>query len=482
MDESERLVALAALAPPERAVAAWNTWRTTTRIEDASGLLTWAGGYIHRNLLAAGIDDSYLAGIHRYNLISNNRKVIAALPTVRELSASTTVSALKSFGMSSETYSRGLRPLADIDFFVPFAEVDRAREVLADRGFRPNLGVSDVEFATRVVPHRGSWNYLDDAGADLDLHWRIFEHLETTENARLVEEYSRPTHTEFGSVRRLGDELMLLSLVVHHLHSTGPANGLFDAAHLIRLVDTEEAARLARRIGIEREVHEVCVAIREIVGDDAHPRVVDLERRVARPARAQPAYSATRRALPVLESIPQRFREDSRLRHPVAYRFWTILGRPLWLERLLLRRPGTLVRPIPDPQPYDPEVPIFPRTAGVLGTGWHHLYPDDRHRWASLPDARVTFPDVDPAVRTLRLELDPEQWAAAPRSTFDVHVNGRRVGTVDKSAAVAEFAVRRPERMIEVSLRARGLHRFRNPGSQQKWYRMLAPVRAIDLR
>ena len=147
----------------------------------------------------------------------------------------------------------------------------------------------------------------------------------------------------------------------------------------------------------------------------------------------------------------------------------------------MLRRSGTLVRPIPDPQPYDPDVPIFPRTAGTLGTGWHHLYPGDRHRWAHLPDARVTFRDVDPTVRTLRVELDPGQWAAAPRSTFDVLVNGRWVGTCDKSAADAEFAIPHPAATLEVSLRAKGLHRFRNPGSQQKWYRMLAPVRAIDL-
>lgn len=482
MDESERLVALAALAPPAEAVRAWTTWRETTEIADATALLTWAGGYVHRNLLAAGVDDPYLGGIYRYNLISNNRRVIAALPAIREIAAATTVTPLKSFGMSAETYSRGLRPLADFDFFVPMEQVARARELLQSRGFLPNLGISEQEFAGRVVPHRGSWNFVNDTKIDLDLHWRIFEHLDIAQNEALVADHSHPAETEFGTVRRLDNELMLLSLAVHHLHSSGPANGLFDFAHLLKVVDVAATARLTARIGIDREIREVCAAIRGIVGDRADPNLGELERLVGPRAASQPAHDATRRVLPPFDSAPRRYRETERIARPLAYRIWSRLGRPLWLERRLLGRSGTVTRAVSDPRPYAPGVPFYPRTSGTLGIGWHHLFPGDPHRWANYPDARVLFRDVVPGIHTVRIELDPEQWARAPRSTFNVFCNGRFVGSCDKSASGFEFVVTRPATTIEVSLRPKGFHRFRNPGSQSKWYRMLAPVRSLQLR
>ena len=85
MDASERLIAKAALARPNVAAEAWRTWRATYEIATATGLLTWAGGYIYRNLHETGVEDPYLAGIHRHNFIANNRKLIAAIPIIKEL-------------------------------------------------------------------------------------------------------------------------------------------------------------------------------------------------------------------------------------------------------------------------------------------------------------------------------------------------------------------------------------------------------------
>jgi hypothetical protein len=263
VDESERLIALAAMAGPERSLAAWQQWRTANDVAQASALLGWAAGYIHRNLEAAGVHDRYLGGIARHNWISNNRRVIAALPTIHALAALGPLTPLKSFGMSQTHFSRGLRPIADFDFFLPHRSLAAARDLLAERGFHPQLALSTAEFDDRVLPQRGSWNFLGSiGGADLDLHWRLLEHLPTSLSERLIRANSTLVDTEFGRVRHLDPELMIVCLAVHHLvQGGGTWNGMFDVHHLIAHVDPARVVALSYRVGVSQELSGV---IREI--------------------------------------------------------------------------------------------------------------------------------------------------------------------------------------------------------------------------
>ncbi len=473
MDESERLIALAALAEPEQAVSAWAQWRATNDITEASAVLGWAGGYIHKNLTAAGRPDRYLGGIFRYNWIANNRTVLAVRDTVREIAAQWDTTLLKGFGMSDSGQSRGLRPIADLDFLVAERYAPDVSNALVAREFTPLDGVSASEFARRIVPQRGSWNYCNASGADLDLHWRLFEHLDARTSEALVAGNSVRVDTEFGSVRHLSPEMMLLSLVAHHaLQGPGAINRLFDIYDLLGRVDTSRVAVLAGDIGIARELTAACAQLREILGAGARQELQRVETAVAPRARSTQPSGMLQRVLPVAELNPRRFREDVYLRHPLLYRLWFALGRPATVERMM----GPFTRQSPELR-----ASALPAGGGALGIGWHYRYPADDHRWANLPDSRILFTGVGFDVRNVRIDLDPAAWSAAPLTEFAVYCNGVAVGRCEAGAAEYRFAIPAHRGDVEVSLRPIGLRRYSSAGLQEQWFRLLAPVRRLEL-
>lgn len=479
MDASERLIAVAALAPPEVAVEAWRRWRDTYEIATATDLLTWAGGYIYRNLNAAGINDPYLAGIHRYNFIANNRRLIAAVPIIRELGERWPLAPLKSFGMSRETYSRGLRPLADFDFWVPARDVPEVRSFLEEREFLPNIGLDEFEFAHRVLPQRGSWNHLRSDGVDLDIHWRAFDHLGVDENETVVRRFSTIGDSEFGRILRPSAEFATVLLAYHHqLEPNNSATLMFDLHHLLGSVDFDEIIRVAAATRMERDLGGALAFIREILGENARPEVAELQRRLAPIARRRPRRDEVVLAPVVGEGVPESAAEPAYLRRPVWYRLWWWLGRPAWLERALTAT-GGIARPGRNDLAAEPGS-IFPRTTGALASGWHYPYPGAGFRWANTPDARVVFADRGDA-DTLVVELEPALWAISPVEGFDVVANGHRIGSVEKLDGVVVLPLPPGRGRLEVSLRLADQRRFRDPGMHLNWYRMLAPIVRIDI-
>ena len=479
MDESDFLVARAALASPEVAVAAWQEWWAKTRIEDASGLLVWAGGYIHRNLQTAGLSDPYLAGIARHNFLANNRKLIAARPMLMELTSRWELTPLKSFGMTHDQYSRGMRPLADFDFYVDESHTFEVEEFLRSNEFAAMTGATRHEFASRIVPQRGSWNFLS-GGVDLDLHWRLLEHLSVGESRALIERHSKPDSSEVGPIRRLSTEMMLVCVAVHfELQPDGPLSGLFALTALTRRADTDAAARLAIDARAVRDVAVAVERIRDILGDDRDERI-DAFADALRPAAAtRPFPNAVRFAPRIGERIPRRYVEPARLRFPRLYALWMALTMRPSLERLLIRLTGGMAAP-ESAVTTEGGAPL-PAGGGKLANGWHYLYPGDTRRWAHAPDARLVFDDVAGDVRWLEIELDEPDWNASPPLGFGVFVNGRHVGDCRKGERRYRFALPAREDRLEVSLRVTSWQRHIDPGIHEKWYRMLAPVKRVEL-
>jgi hypothetical protein len=474
MDEPDRLLAVAALGRPAEALDAWRRWRETVAQEDASALLVWAGGYIGRNLRQEGVHDPYLAGIARYNFLANNRRLIGALPTIKLLTSRFAVSPMKSFGLSESTSARSVRPLADFDFFVPFTQERDVRRTLSAAGYRPNLDVDDREFERRVLPHRSSWNFLDDHGNDLDLHWRLFDHLDVRANARLVERHSRHDDSEFGAIERLRPELMALLLATHHIQDPSTPARLFDLAHLIATADPGVLVRLAGEADLRRELADATAALRALIGDLDHPGLAELERR--QPGRGpRPPYAATRIVPPSFDLVPRRYAEPHYWRRSLGARVWRALGRPAWLERRLVAR-GPLSAPDAEPRADDD----FPLGGGRLGPGWLHRYPFDRFRWASIPDTRIVF-GVAPGASRLSIAFDAYHWPRSPYSRIRVRVDGHPVGICDRSASTFEFPLPPHGPVVEVSLRPAGYRRFVDPGIHVRWSRLLAPIASIAI-
>jgi len=476
MDESERLIAVAALSPGDAAVSAWNTWRSTASIAEASSLLTWAGGYIHRNLRAAGVDDPYLRGIHRHNVLANGARIVAALPVIRELTRRWTVTPMKSFGMSGGEYSRGMRPMADFDFYVPVVDALDVAGFLVASGLPALMGVYPDEFVQRILAQRGSWNFKSGP-VDLDLHWRLLEHLDTDVSEALVSANSSMTETEFGRVRKLDPELMLICLAVHHQMQTGGSlHGVFDFAHLLDQVDPDRAARLAVEAGASREVAELLTVVNDLAGGEP-PGWRPFADALARSAPPHADRTATHVVSRLFEPLPSRYFEPAFLRHPRLYRAWFAAGRWPVMERAMIRIAGVVTREVPQ------AIAAFPRITGRLGVGWHHLYPGDPFRWANLPDTRVLFPVTDDGVQSVRIVLDPTIWPLAPVESFGVFWNGRRIGVCERSASDFTFILPRNAsgRRGELSLRVMSRRRYSSPGIYVHWFRMLAPVVGIEL-
>lgn len=479
MDESERLIVVAALAPPDRAAAAWRQWKATVPIAEATAMLTWAGGYMHRNLAAAGISEPYLAGIYRHNLLLNLSRLRAALPTLTALTARWPITPLKSFGMGEDTHARGLRPLADIDLWLPAEEMPKAAALLRGGEFSPLLDVDEHEFEHRVLPQRGSWNYVHPSGVDIDLHWRLLDHLDDATGRELVAAHGTLTDSEFGTIRRLDDELMLCCLVAH-FRSEGMlfSHGLFDVAHLMQRVDPDRIGPLAARLEVARELVETLVSLRQLVGEDAAPPAfAELERSLAPFAAAQPIPTEVE-APESGETIPPRYEETAYLSRPQLYRVWTEQGRPEELEQKVCRRGGFTRIPRWRVRA-DAKPRLFPTEVGILGPGWHYLYPGDDYRWANRPDARVLFRGVPRSVSRVRIELSTA-WPNTGASTIEVRANGRFLGVLERTAVVGEFPLPRARR-IELSLRPQGDRRWIGGGIAEQSYRLLAPVRSIEL-
>ena len=181
MDESEKLIVQAALGHPDLAQRAWTKWKSDNPLSSASPVLSWAAGYIHNNLKVSAITDAYLMGIYRHNLVSNNLRLNAALPVLTKLNESFGIIPLKSFSLSTQEFSWGNRPVADFDFYSDSKNNVKIWEFLRARDYKVLLDISETEFNSRILNYRGSWNFKDADGIDLDLHWRIFDHLSIKE-------------------------------------------------------------------------------------------------------------------------------------------------------------------------------------------------------------------------------------------------------------------------------------------------------------
>ena len=489
MDESERLICLAALAEPATAQAAWRDWRASNDPAEASALLTWAGGYIQRNLMRVGLDDPYLAGIARHNWLTNNVKLARATPLLTEIAARWQIVPLKSFGLGEDTESRRLRPLADIDFYV---ERSDARQIIAElltRNFRPLLGADQEELNDRILTQRGSWNFVTE-DVDIDVHWKIMDHLDLATNRALVAQWSQPTKTAYGPVRQLLPEATLSLLATHHvLQESGRLSGIFDVFEIAQRVDPEQARRFAEETDT-REILRTVLAEAAALGATENTAVARMRETLETSSRASMAKAAIASASPVspvvthVTSVPYPTDElqTARLSRPWLYRWWFARRNNPALERRLLRLFGPFGKPrITLAHSGPTEIP--PATESNLGPGWHHLFPGDAWRWAGNPDSRLTFVGVGPGRIRLTIALKADDWRVHTPGALGVFANGMLVGQVDRdqSIIVADVTDAVIRGFLDISLRLISGDPKPNRGIASPRNQLLAPVLSILL-
>jgi len=467
MDESERLIARAALGSPADALSAWQQWRATNDPATASDLLVWAGGYVHRNIVAGGSRDDYLAGIARYNWVANQRQLLAAHDDLVELASRHSLVALKSFDTSRTDDALSLRSVADIDLYVDFRRLRRIVAALRQRGYVPLLDASDTEFFERIVPQRGSWNFTrsgvgaaerageraSTAECSIDLHWKFFDGLSVADNRQIARRWTRPTDASFGSVRALVPEARFaLMAVQRQAQDDGKDTALFDAGNIVGDLLQADLVAITRASRSHASVLNLLDAIAEFT--DA-PEVAELRAAVA----AEPAQE---------ENLDDRGKART--------------------ERQARRFTPRLLSPAAS-IPTTDEIVVHLADDLPAGTGWFHLLPGDTWRWSMAPEAQLRFA-VPKALfsdrngaRTvyITVELNPEAWTVCSAEFVDVFCNEAFIGRIDKDTATATFEVplKARTRLLNLSLRGTGADLPSSDPRSLVFNRIVAPVERV---
>ena len=469
MDESERLIARAALGSPAEAVSLWQQWRETYDPATASDLLVWAGGYLHRNIVAGGARDDYLAGIARYNWVANQRQLLAAHDDLVELAALHPLVTLKSFDASRADGALSLRPVSDIDLYVDAQQIEQVVSWLRRRGYVPLLEASDVELFNRIVPLRGSWNFTRAARAgapecSIDLHWKFFDGLSALENRRFAHQWTLPTVASFGAVRALIPEARFaLMAVQRQAQHDGKDTVLFDAGHIVGQLDLPALVAVASASRSQASVISLLKAIAEFSADPSVRELRDLQKGKRLVDRLSRFVSHERWKAKRLVDRLSRF---------VSHKRWRAHDLP--------------------PVSHSQNCTIVRMTEDLpSGSGWFYLLPGDTWRWSMAPEARLRF-DVPKGRSSRRNEnltvrvdvmLNPEAWAVCSAPHLDVICNGNVVGRIDKTVSTGSFAVplAADSRILDLRLLGTGADLPASDPQSLVFNRIVAPVESVRI-
>ncbi len=171
----QELLLRAALMQGPEALVMWREWKAwhdliESDLDHGSFRLL---PLVYKNLLAHGADEPLmprLKGIYRYWWCSNQRLLYRAAGIIRGLEeAGIRTLVLKGAAASALFYrDAGVRPMADIDLLVPFAQASSAVARLGRLGWRPTRArVVDL------IRYQHSVRMVNETGEALDLHWHV---------------------------------------------------------------------------------------------------------------------------------------------------------------------------------------------------------------------------------------------------------------------------------------------------------------------
>ena len=475
MDESEKLIVQAALGHPDLAQRAWTKWKSDNPLSSASPVLSWAAGYIHNNLKVSAITDAYLMGIYRHNLVSNNLRLNAALPVLTKLNESFGIIPLKSFSLSTQEFSWGNRPVADFDFYSDSKNNEKIWEFLRARDYKVLLDISETEFNSRILNYRGSWNFKDADGIDLDLHWRIFDHLSIKENRALIAQETISRKTEIGFEKFLSPELDLVILANHqYLQGEERFNGIFDVFHQANAIDEDKLLRLLKQTKTQISMESTIATLADVLGNDNHPKLISLQKSLRQ-----------RNKLGSIQEISyvSRYFQKSDLqivelehRHPQIYKLWSFFGRHAFFEKVLLKQFGPFSRCVEKPG-----LGFNFSTEKDFGIGWHYQYPVDTWRWAHTPDSRIALKIKQNTTVRVGIALDANAWSLSPLQNVNVFFNGTHVGVCTKESSNFTWLFNSELDFLEISFRPEKVIDYMATGPNFNWYRLSIPIMKVTV-
>ena len=477
-----RLLIQSALGEPSIALSAWAEWRKIFEGPESSSALYWAGGYIYKNLLAASVSDNLVKGLCRHNWTKNNYTRMRTLPVMAKLANNFDGALIKSFGFTHSGYSLGFRPIADVDVYVNEANLADAAQLLIQHGYSPILGVSVSTLTNKIALQRGSWNFKHGEGTDIDLHWKLFDHLSAEVNDDLIAKHSLHIETEFGSCRVLTTELSV-AYQIHTFALQGEKrfNGLFDIYAIAGSTNIRTTMDLIQSIGLIDGAYSVTDELISSLGLPVEHSIQRLHQEVIKVTRVSSAADVQSERLARIDK--------SDLRFPRLYSWWYLHGQPRWLEVLHQAALGCMIRANTGVDSGSlPIVHTF-SDANQIPVGFHCQYPTTRYRWTHRGDARVRFnlktkinwhPFREKQIE-VHVTLDEANWSISPTQKVVVYANGKRVGCFTKSKTVLAFERRTRRSSLELSFRTTDAPNALESGVHFNWHQMLMPIHSIKL-
>jgi len=474
VDESEKLISLVALGNPDQAIKAWNLWNEKNSKKEASTILSWSGGYMYHNLKKAGLEDKYLHGIYLHNIISNNLKFTKARPIIDEINKKFGIIPIKSFGMSNRDFSWGFRPVADFDFYVLDSFLEELWKFMETNSITPLMDISKNEFRTKILKQRGSWNFIKKEEYDIDIHWRLFDHLTIKQNRDLIKSQTERIETSNDIDRHLTRNLEIVLLANHFYHQAeNRFNGLFDFYNLAKKVDPEKVINIIKSTGTRNAFVATLNTLNEILGENIDFKLVWLRKNL-QSSNTRKVERINRKKRYFISIHPDDFELNSH-RHKYLYKIWNFFGRHSYLEQLCIRICGPF-----NTQIFSENKLIDMAQTENTSIGWNYKYPNQTYRWAHSPDARMNIHAREGETYELSISLEPHEWKVAPIKAFNLFLNGVYIQTCDKQHDVYKFRYKTELNFIEISIRPTILFDYRK-SDHFNWYRMSIPVKHISL-
>jgi hypothetical protein len=271
------LLHAAALGEP-RARRAWAQWRKDGGTIDVVDMPTFRLlPLIYRSLEAKGIDDPdllRLKGIYRHSWVARQRLVHGVRPALEALrAAGIPTMLLKGAAVALRHYrDLGVRPMDDIDVLVPPQHAEAAIDALAQAGWSFGAAIPRA----RALRSWHAWHGSDEAGADIDLHWRVLP-----ESGLDGDFWERAVAVELGGAKTLapGPADQLLHTCVHAISLySAPLRWIADAMAIIdddgASVDWSELVDGARRRRVSLKAATALATVRELMGAEIPSEVI----------------------------------------------------------------------------------------------------------------------------------------------------------------------------------------------------------------
>jgi hypothetical protein len=258
----ERLLLQSALLNGPAAVAAFEEWRGRfgDRSEFRWGVLRLLP-LVYQNLHAHGVRDPLMGrmrGMYRKTFCETHQLFHHTAPVVRELvSHGLPVLLLKGAPLVLSYYrNHAVRPMADLDLWVPRDRVHAAIQIMMEAGY-----VCTESYDADALHYRHAVNFIHPSGGDIDLHWRMLYETRDPALDEMIWLTGEPLEFLGVPVRQPDPTAMLLTVIMHGVrwNEETPIRWIPDALTILRtrgpaiqwqrLVSTARKYRLSSRLG-----------------------------------------------------------------------------------------------------------------------------------------------------------------------------------------------------------------------------------------